>query len=426
MHVFKGVENSANKMSLVSARIGFRYSKSRGNNSFIALINFFSVLGLGLGVAALIVVLSVMNGLDDQLKQRILGVVPHIVIPHASLPQRISHPITDSLSAAQRETIVASMPFIERQALIQSSQGLSGVSVQGIDPKIMKMASTLDDHFVFNDLSGLQARQYHVVIGYALARKLNVQVGDTLRIILPSSSRFTPFGRVPAQRNVIVSGVFSLQSVEDSQTLFMHIEDLHRLARIKYQPDVLHSSDSTRWFINDPFSYGQISTALDQLGISHTSWREKQGPLFDAVKMEKNMMALMLLLVIAVAAFNIISALVMVVIEKTSDIAILRTQGLTAWQVMQIFMFNGLFNGIKGTGIGMLLGLALVFSLNPILIMLNVPIALSGDGTPVPILLRLEHVALIVGISLSLCVLATIPPALTALRLLPAQSLKYE
>ena len=153
MHVFKGVENSANKMSLVSARIGFRYSKSRGNNSFIALINFFSVLGLGLGVAALIVVLSVMNGLEDQLKQRILGVVPHIVIPHASLPQPISHPITDSLSAAQRETIVASMPFIERQALIQSSQGLSGVSVQGIDPKIMKMASTLNDHFVFNDLS---------------------------------------------------------------------------------------------------------------------------------------------------------------------------------------------------------------------------------------------------------------------------------
>ena len=426
MHVFKGVENSANKMNLVSARIGFRYSKSRGNNSFIALINFFSVLGLGLGVAALIVVLSVMNGLEDQLKQRILGVVPHIVIPHASLPQHISYPITDSLSAAQRDTVVASMPFIERQALIQSSQGLSGVSVQGIDPKIMKMASSLNDHFVFNDLSGLQARQYHVVIGYALARKLNVQVGDTLRIILPSSSRFTPFGRVPAQRNVTISGVFSLQSVEDNQTLFMHIEDLHRLARIKYRPNVLHSSDSTRWFINDPFTYGLISTTLNQLGISHTSWREKQGPLFDAVKMEKNMMALMLLLVIAVAAFNIISALVMVVIEKTSDIAILRTQGLTARQVMQIFMFNGLFNGIKGTGIGMILGLALVFSLNPILLMLNVPIALSGDGTPVPILLKVVHVALIVGISLSLCVLATIPPALTALRLLPAQSLKYE
>ena len=413
-------------MNLVSARIGFRYSKSKGNNSFIALINFFSVLGLGLGVAALIVVLSVMNGLEDQLKQRILGVVPHIVIPHASLPQNISHPITDSLSAAQRDTVVASMPFIERQALVQSLQGLSGVSIQGIDPKIMKMASTLDDHFVFNDLSGLQARQYNVVIGYALARKLNVQVGDTLRIILPSSSRFTPFGRVPAQRNVTVSGIFSLQSVEDNQTLFMHIEDLHRLARMKYRANVLHSSDSTRWFINDPFAYGQISTTLDRLGISHTSWREKQGPLFDAVKMEKNMMALMLLLVIAVAAFNIISALVMVVIEKTSDIAILRTQGLTAWQVMQIFMFNGLFNGIKGTGIGMILGLALVFCLNPILIMLNVPITLSGDGTPVPILLKIEHVALIVSISLSLCIFATIPPALTALRLLPAQSLKYQ
>lgn len=426
MHVFKVVENSTHKMSLVSARIGYRYSKSKVGNSFIALINFFSVLGLGLGVAALIVVLSVMNGLEDQLKQRILGVVPHIVIPHNTLPDNVTLPISQLLSDDLSSSVTAVMPFIERQALIQSSQDLSGVTVQGIVPKIMQRASTLNDNFVFNDLSGLQAGQYHVVIGYALARKLNVQVGDTLRIILPSSSRFTPFGRVPAQRNVTISGVFSLQSVEDSQTLFMHIEDLHRLARIKYEANNINASDSTRWFIDDPFTYHQLSEGLDALGIVHTSWRERQGPLFDAVKMEKNMMALMLLLVIAVAAFNIISALVMVVIEKTPDIAILRTQGLSAWQVMQIFMFNGLFNGVKGIVAGICFGVALVYSLNPILILLNVPIALSGDGSPVPVLLELANILWIVGISLTLCVLATIPPALKALRLLPAQSLKYE
>ncbi len=426
MHLFKVVENSTHKMNLVSARIGYRYSKSKVGNSFIALINFFSVLGLGLGVAALIVVLSVMNGLEDQLKQRILGVVPHIVIEHDTLPNHITLPIAQYLDHELSSAIVATMPFIERQALIQSSQDLSGVTVQGIEPSIMQSASTLNDNFVFNNLSGLQPGQYNVVIGYALARKLNIQVGDSLRIILPSSSRFTPFGRVPAQRNVKVSGVFSLQSVEDSQTLFMHLEDLHRLARIKYQPDNMDTSDSTRWFIEDPFAYQPLSEHLHALNIKHTTWRERQGPLFDAVKMEKNMMALMLLLVIAVASFNIISALVMVVIEKTPDIAILRTQGLSAWQVMQIFMFNGLFNGVKGIGAGIFLGVVLVYSLNPLLIMFNVPIALSGDGSPVPVLLKLANIVWIVGISLTLCVLATLPPALKALRLLPAQSLKYE
>ena len=421
MHIFKYDENIISIMSFVSARIGYRYSKTKISSSFIALINFFSVLGLCLGVAALIVVLSVMNGLEDQLKQRILGVVPHFVITQPML-----NPVINQLKPDLQDSIIATMPFIERQALVQSAQDLSGVSLQGVEPDTMQHYSSLNDHFVFNDLAVLVPKQYNVVIGYALARKLNVQVGDTMRLILPSSSRFTPLGRVPTQRNVTVGGIFNLQSVEDSQTIFMHIDDVHRLARIKYTPSEPQTSDSTRWFINDPFAYAELSAALNALSIPHTTWRERQGPLFDAVKMEKNMMSLMLLLVIAVAAFNIISALVMVVIEKTPDIAILRTQGLTAWQIMQIFMFNGLFNGIKGAGAGVLLGVILVYGLNPLLILLDVPLALSGDGQPVPVLLQWYNVVWIMGVSLLLCVLATLPPALKALRLQPAQSLKYE
>lgn len=421
MHLLEHDESMISIMSFVSARIGYRYSKTKVSSSFIALINFFSVLGLCLGVAALIIVLSVMNGLEDQLKQRILGVVPHIVITQPTF-----NPIINQLQPDLQESIVATMPFIERQALVQSAQGLSGVSLQGVEPQTMQQYSSLNENFTFNDLTVLVPKQYNVVIGYALARKLNVQVGDKLRIILPSSSRFTPLGRVPTQRNVMVAGIFNLQSVEDSQTIFMHIDDVHRLARIKYNSSEPHTSDSTRWFISDPFAYAQLSAALNSLSIPHSRWRERQGPLFDAVKMEKNMMSLMLLLVIAVAAFNIISALVMVVIEKTPDIAILRTQGLTAWQIMQIFMFNGLFNGVKGVGAGVLLGILLVYSLNPLLIMLDVPLALSGDGQPVPVLLQWQNVVLIMVVSLLLCVLATLPPAIKALRLQPAQSLKYE
>lgn len=408
-------------MSLVSARIGYRYSKTKISSSFIALINFFSVLGLCLGVAALIVVLSVMNGLEDQLKQRILGVVPHIVITPPT-----ENEASSLLPTQLQASIITTMPFIERQALVQSAQDLSGVSLQGVVPETMQMHSSLNDHFVSNDLSILQSKQYNVVIGYALARKLNVQIGDSLRLILPSSSRFTPLGRVPTQRNVTVGGIFNLQSVEDSQTIFMHIDDVHRLARIKYSASQPHTSDSMRWFIRDPFAYADLSAVLNEASITHTTWRERQGPLFDAVKMEKNMMSLMLLLVIAVAAFNIISALVMVVIEKTPDIAILRTQGLTAWQIMQIFMFNGLFNGLKGAGAGVILGIVLVYGLNPLLVLFDVPLALSGDGQPVPVLLQWGNVLWIMAIALLLCVLATLPPALKALRLAPAQNLKYE
>lgn len=407
-------------MSLVSARIGYRYSKSKVASSFIALINFFSVFGLCLGVAALIVVLSVMNGLEDQLKQRILGVVPHIVITH----QADDKPI--ELSQDHQAKHIASMPFIQRQALVQSASGLSAINLQGIVPDIMQTASTLNANFVANDLSVLAPKSYHVVIGQALAQKLNVQVGDSLRVILPSTTRFTPFGRVPAQRKVKIAGVFNLQSTEDSQTLFMHLDDVQRLARITPAATVNGISESTRWFLDDPFAYLDISNALAQQSITHITWRDIQGPLFDAVKMEKNMMALMLLLVIAVAAFNIVSALVMVVIEKTPDIAILRTQGLSAWQIMQIFMFNGLFNGLKGALSGAILGIVMVFALNPLLILLQVPIALSGDGTPVPVLVEWLNILWIVLIALVLCILATIPPALKALSMQPAQSLKYE
>ena len=393
----------------ISARIGFRYSHTKNSNSFVAFINFFSVLGLSLGILALIVVLSVMNGLEQQLKERVLGVVPHIVLSSAT-PQ-----VTlDKL--AQHKEVRATSSFVTTQALIQTPGELNGVMLQGVPnasgPSLFPLLRQLDT---------LQPRQYNIVLGLALARKLNVEVGDSIRVLIPSVSRFTPLGQVPVQRRVTVSGVFSLQSSADTEMAFMALADVQRLSQQR--------EPQTRLFLYDAFAFEQVladSLSDSEMDYVTATWRSVQGPLFDAVKMEKNMMGMMLLLVIAVAAFNVISALVMVVTEKQSDIAILQTQGFTQSQIVQVFMFNGVFNSLKGTIVGTVLGITAVYLLNPLLIFFQVPIALAVTGDPIPVLIAPWQIFGIVVIAILLCLLATIPSALKALKVTPATHLKYD
>lgn len=393
----------------ISARIGFRYSHTKNSNSFVAFINFFSVLGLSLGILALIVVLSVMNGLEQQLKERVLGVVPHIVLSSAT-PQ-----VTlDKL--AQHKEVRATSSFVTTQALIQTPGELNGVMLQGVPnasgPSLFPLLRQLDT---------LQPRQYNIVLGLALARKLNVEVGDSIRVLIPSVSRFTPLGQVPVQRRVTVSGVFSLQSSADTEMAFMALADVQRLSQQR--------EPQTRLFLYDAFAFEQVladSLSDSEMDYVTATWRSVQGPLFDAVKMEKNMMGMMLLLVIAVAAFNVISALVMVVTEKQSDIAILQTQGFTQSQIVQVFMFNGVFNSLKGTILGTVLGITAVYLLNPLLIFFQVPIALAVTGDPIPVLIAPWQIFGIVVIAILLCLLATIPSALKALKVTPATHLKYD
>jgi lipoprotein-releasing system permease protein len=393
----------------ISARIGFRYSHTKNSNSFVAFINFFSVLGLSLGILALIVVLSVMNGLEQQLKDRVLGVVPHIVLA-ATTPQSTLDKIT------QHKGVRASSPFVTTQALIQTPGELKGVVIQGI------VTNDGNSHFsLLTQLNSLQPGKYNIVLGLALARKLNVEVGDSIRLLIPTVSRFTPLGQVPVQRRVTVSGVFSLQSSADTDMAFMALADVQRLSKQRIP--------ETRIFLHDAFAFNQVLTdslSDSEMDFVSSTWRTQQGPLFDAVKMEKNMMALMLLLVIAVAAFNVISALVMVVTEKQSDIAILQTQGFTQSQIVQVFVFNGMFNSLKGTLFGTFLGMTAVYCLNPLLVFFQVPIALAVTGDPIPVLIKPLQILGIVSLAMLLCLIATIPSALKALKVTPATHLKYD
>lgn len=400
----------------LSAFIAYRYAKSApgksaGGNSFISFINRFSVAGIALGLTALIIVLSVMNGFEAQLKQRILGIVPHI---------EIIDPVEES-ALQQLPHVITRMPFREAEAVVQSRSTLRGVQVHGVMPDTMLAHAMVAHEMEQGRFDDIQAGSFNVVIGRALAMQLDVRVGDKLRVMVAGASVYTPFGRMPSQRLVTVTGVFDMGSQMDDKVIYMHLEDSNRLLR-----DLKGAGQTTRLFLDDAFAYTATVAALDARGVSSKTWRERQGPLFDAVKMEKNMMFLMLVLIIAVAAFNIVSALVMVVSEKQGDIAVLQTQGMTPTTIMWIFVFNGLFNGMKGASIGLVGGIILTLQLNPILALLGSPIALAAGGQGLPIEMDGAQITLVAVLSLLLCLCASVYPARKAMKVHPSHALQNE
>ncbi|MHC6645311.1 FtsX-like permease family protein [Alteromonas sp. HB246098] len=457
----------------LSAFIAYRYAKSNkaSQTSFVSFINRFSVAGIALGLMALIIVVSVMNGLEGQLKQRILGIVPHIEItktpiasnslsktpnqkqvtetptpneqksgnlsktPTLKMQNSLSKtptqkevtktPTQNEISMTPIEGVVASMDYREAEAVVQSRSDLRGVQVHGVQPDVMLEHTLVANHMEQGRFSDLTKGSFAAIIGRSLAIKLEARVGDRLRVMVAGASVYTPFGRMPSQRLVTVVGVFDMGSQMDDKVMYMNLDDVNRLMR-----DPKGSKQSLRLFLDDAFNYQAVVNELtDRVGVSVNNirtWRERQGPLFDAVKMEKNMMTLMLLLIIAVAAFNIVSALVMVVTEKQGDIAVLQTQGMLPSTVMWIFVLNGLFNGIKGAGFGLILGVFITLQLNNILETIGSPLALAADGRGLPIEMDVVQIISITLLSLLLCVLASVYPARKAMKIAPSQALQNE
>lgn len=399
----------------LSAFIGLRYAKASKGSHFIAFINFFSVAGIALGLMALITVLSVMNGFEGELKLRNLGITPHVLVqkkPDADFNPDVFTHINGVIGSALQ---------IDSEGIIQSASGLTGVMFQGIQPEVMQQASILAENMAIGQLTDLIKGEYGIIIGRALSIKLNLRIGGAARLISSENSYFGPFGRIYSQRVFRVVGIFDLGSALDDKAVLMHIDDAAKLLRTKTK----HMAQ-TRLFLADAFDYKSVVQTLQAQGYQSTNWRDQQGVLFDAVKMEKNMMSLMLLLIISVAAFNIVSALVMVVTEKQGDIAILLTQGMTRNNIMGIFLFNGIYNGIKGTAIGVIAGILLVTQINNVIKLFNLPIFLSPEGQGVPTDLQWQQVVFLIVTSLILCFLASLYPAYRAVRVNPADALKYE
>ncbi|WP_180275441.1 lipoprotein-releasing ABC transporter permease subunit LolC [Vibrio coralliilyticus] len=398
----------------VSTFIGLRYLRGRSGDRFSRFVSYMSTAGITIGVMSLVTVLSVMNGFEAQLKGRILGVLPQAIVSEADGKTPYTETIPDF--AKQLSTAAHPEPIVQSEAVIQSSDNLSAGLLIGIKPSDH---DPIESHLIAGRLSSLQAGKYQVFIGHTLARAMDVSLGDKVRLMVTSASQFTPLGRIPSQRIFTVAGIYNTGSDVDGQLMLTHIDDAARLLRFKKD-----TITGWRLFFDDPFVVGELSKQPLPEGWQWQDWRDQRGELFQAVRMEKNMMGLMLGLIVGVAAFNIISALIMVVMEKQSEVAILKTQGMTDRQVLAIFMVQGASSGVIGAIFGGTLGVLLASNINALLE--SAGIALFAVGGELPIVLNPTQISIVVALAIALSLLATLFPSYRASSVKPAEALRYE
>lgn len=408
--------------------VGLRYTRAKRRNHFISFISLTSMLGIALGVTVLITVLSVMNGFERELRDRILGVAPHVVVSNLFGPLNNWRELQTQLN--KRPGIEASAPFISVQAILNNGQVNHFAVVYGIDPEQEGKVSILPDHMRMGDFEALKPKKFGIILGDLLARSLGVQVGDKVAVITPEGATATIAGAVPAIKQFKVIGTFQVGAEMDANMAIIHIHDAGLLA--KYTDGGVSGLRLKLANLFDaPWVAEQLRQELD--GPYYTSdWTRTQGSLFAAIKMEKRMMFLLLMLIIAVAAFNIVSTLVMSVTDKQSDIAILRTLGAAPRTIMGIFIVQGSVNGFIGTALGVIGGVTLALNVAGIVAWIERTFHvqfLSPDVYFVSFLpsqLEVGDVIKITLASLILSLLATIYPAWRASRIQPAEALRYE
>lgn len=404
--------------------IGLRYTRAKRRNQFISFISAFSLLGMALGVMALIIVLSVMNGMDREIKQRILSVIPHGFIDHPK-------GLTDwPISAAQVQTlpgVVAAAPYLQGQVMVSINGMMDGVQLYGVMPDEEARVSKINEQMIVGSMEYLQPGEYGIVMGRILASRLMLTTGD--KVILTSSDlNITPMGVFARSRSFTLVGTFEAGAQVDANVAFIHLQDAQKFFK-KSAPQGLKIKTV------DMFKSGQIlKMASAQLGDGYSAkdWSETQGSLFAAIKMEKIVVTALLMIIVAVAAFNIVSSLVLMVADKRSDIAVLRTLGLTARQVMMIFMVQGTAVGLAGIFIGACLGSLIAVSLSGLVSLLE---TLSGWQlfnpdvfyiAQLPSVLMWQDLVLVCSVAFLLSLLATIYPAYSASQIQPAEALRYE
>ena len=421
--------------------ISKRYLRAKRKQVFVSIITFISIAGIFLGVAALIIVLAVMNGFEEDLRTKILGIKSHI-----ELTTDIAGPMKDYEKVRERiagtQGVVASTPFIYSQAMIRNGNGVTGVIIRGLDTKsafkVINMGKIREGNIEYlnklppdfsNRYKKEDAQLSGIVIGKEMAKNLGIFLYDMITIISPVGVS-TPMGMVPRMKKFVVVGIFESGFYEyDSTLAYLSLQSCQ---------DFLQMGDTVTGIdikVDDIYKADTIARIIQsKLGFPFWAhnWMQMNKNLFSALKLEKRVMFIILSLIVLVAAFNIISALIMIVMEKNKDIAILKSMGATSRSIMKIFVYQGLFVGIIGTALGCAAGLAVALNLQKLSQFVEKMfhfIFLPGDVyylSELPSKVNYDDVVIIVIGTLLVCFISTIYPSLRASRLDPAEALRYE
>lgn len=408
--------------------VGLRYTRAKRRNHFISFISAISTGGIALAVMLLITVLSVMNGFERELRDRILGMASHVQITQ---PRGGFEDWADIEGEVMQrvEGVNGAAPYISGEGMLRSGRNLSGTLIRGVLPDEEAKVSDVAEHMVEGSMQGLEAGEYRIVIGAELALLLGVGVGEKVDLMIPQAT-ITPAGIVPRFRRFHVAGVFKVGMFEyDRGLVLIHMQDAAALYNMG------EGVTGVRLHLQNLFDAPQISRQLELIlhpSLRVSDWTRQHANFFRAIATEKTVMFIILSLIIAVAAFNIVSMLVMVVTDKQGDIAILRTLGMTPKSVMAIFMVQGSFIGIFGTLAGVALGVLLSINIENIVPMLERLLQtdlLSADVyyiSELKAVLETSDVTNIAIMALALSFLSTFYPAWRAARVQPAEALRYE
>jgi lipoprotein-releasing system permease protein len=431
--MWQKIKSSIIKLSGFELFVGMRYTRAKRKNHFISFISLTSMIGIALGVASLIVVLSVMNGFQKELRTRILGVASHLEITGSN--NQLSDWQQVATYSAKQPHVLASAPYIMAQGMLSYDQGVQGAIIRGVLPVAEDKVADLGRNMKVGQLADLRAGEFGIILGADLAYNLGAQVGDKVVVMAPQG-QFTPAGVVPRLKQFTVVGLFQVGMYEyDAGLALIHMEDAAKLYRMG------DSVSGVRLKLDDLFGAPDIAAIMAaQLNVNASAtgqyyvsdWTRQHANFFKAVQMEKRVMFIILTLIVAVAAFNIVSTLVMAVTDKRADIAIMRTLGASPASIMSIFIIQGALIGVIGTALGAVFGIVVALNISTIIPFIEGLFHVQFLSKEVyaisdlPSDLIWSDVIVIVMMSFLLSLIATLYPSWRASKINPAEALRYE